>query len=192
MELTRTLLIFILFYSVPLAPLLISPASSKAGDPESAVIIPNYALSPNQSRTMYETQKGGCKISLEVSQMGGFQILTLTSTQAGKNTKVNNVTGVAYHAKDSLVFTVGSVYGKPGVYLYNCISKQQKRIVNPRTINKDYPYGADYFELQDVRGNDIYFYYTPDVDSTNFTSFRSGEFLHEVRMDGTGFRKVPE
>lgn len=137
---------------------------------------------------VYETQKGRCTVSLQISDMGGHVLLALPSKVHQKQV-IKDVTGVTYRSNDSLVFAVSPIYGKPGVSLYDCVSQRKKQIVKPRTINKAYPDGADYFELQDVRDSKIYFYYAPDVDSTDFTKFRSQEFLYEVNVDGSGFRK---
>jgi hypothetical protein len=105
---------------------------------------------------------------------------------------IEDVTGVAYLRNDSLVFTVSPIYGKPGIFIYDCMSKEMAQIVRPQTIDEAYPDGADYFELQSVRGRKVYFYYAPDVDSTDFTKFRSEGSLYEVNTDGSGFRKVSE
>ena len=156
---------------------------------ESVVIIPQSGILHPSG--VYESHKGNCIISLEVSEYGGYTNLVLPS-KAHQEQIINDVTAVAYLTNDSLVFTVSPIYGSPGIYIYDCVSKQEKRIVNPRTIDKAYPDGADYFELQELRENRIYFFYAPDVDSKDFARFRSMDFLYEVHKDGSGFRKVRE
>lgn len=178
---------FIFIVAIAMLPGYVSPSEK----PESVVIIPQYDLDPSGVRAVYQIQKGRCRISLEMSDMGGFQILNLPS-KAKRKIKVDDVTGIAYRTNDSLVFTVSPIYGSPGVYIYDCVLNQKRRIVNPRTIDKAYPDGADYFELQDLRENKIYFYYAPAVDSTDFARFRSMNFLYEVNIDGSGFRKALE
>jgi len=140
---------------------------------------------------VYEARKGKCDVSLRVSGMGGHTVLLLPSSAPQKQV-IEDVSGVVYRSNDSLVFTVSPVYGKPGIFLYDCMSKRKKQIVKPQTINEAYPDGADYFELQDIRENKIYFYYAHDVDSFDVTKFRSQGSLYEVNVDGSGFRKASE
>ena len=168
-------------------------------------VLPGYVSSSEQSESVaiypqsgvfdtsevYETQKGRCTISLEVSDMGGHTLLALPSKAHPKEV-IKDVTGVAYRSNESLVFTVSPLYGRPGIYAYDCVSKQKKQIVKPRTVNNAYPDGADYFEFQGLRENKIYFYYAPDVDSTDFTRFRNKDYLYEVNIDGSGFKKSLE
>ena len=123
--------------------------------------------------------------------MGGHTLLLLPS-KAPQRQVIEDVSGVAYLRNDSLVFTVSPIYGKPGIFIYDCMSKRKTRIVKPHTIDEAYPDGADYFELQDIRDNKVYFYYAPDVDSTDFTIFRNKGSLYQVNTDGSGFRKVSE
>jgi hypothetical protein len=156
---------------------------------ESVVIYPQSGVF--DTREVYEIQKGRCTISLEVSGMGGHTLLALPS-KAHQKEVIGDVTGVAYRSNASLVFTVSPIYGRPGIYIYDCVSERKKQTVKPRSINKAYPDGVDYFELQAVAENKIYFYYAPDVESTDFTRFRSKDFLYEVNIDGSGFRKARE
>jgi len=169
------------------ATVMLSGCLSPSLKSESVVIIPQSGILHPSG--VYESHKGNCMISLELSDKGGHAGLMLPS-KAHQEQIINDVTAVAYLTNDSLVFTVSPIYGNPGVYIYDCVSKQMKRIVNPRTIDKTYPDGADYFELQELRGNKIYFYYAPDVESTDFARFRSMNFLYEVHIDGSGFRKA--
>ena len=119
--------------------------------------------------------------------MGGFTILTLPSKKK-QGIKIDDVTGIAYRENETLVFTVSSIYGDhAGIHTYDCVTKQKKQIVSPRSIDQ-----ADYFELKDIHGDKILFYYTPDMNTTDFSRFRSMDFLYEVKPDGSGFRKAQE
>ncbi len=136
----------------------------------------------------YESFGGKCPIVLITSKIGGF-IQLIPSVQGDEKHIVDDITGVGYLSDSLLVYTVSPVYGDPGVYLYDCISKSTNRIVNPRTLNKAYPNGSDYFELYGWRENRILFYYAPDVDSIDFSSFRTHAFLYEVQLDGSQFKQ---
>lgn len=133
---------------------------------------------------------GTCRAVLKTSQLGGFLVLTLDKNA---NRRVNDVTGMAWVSNDALLYTTSPIYGEPGVYLYSCGSNRIKRIVAPRTFDKAYPKGADYFELERIsnrRPVTVFFYYAPDVDKVNFKSFRVASALFEVRLDGSGFKKA--
>ena len=137
----------------------------------------------------YSSPAAKCPISLTISDQGGFTQLVLRS-RSGRNKTVSDVTGVIYISGDRLVYTTSPIYGMPGVFLYNCLSKNIKRIVGPKKIDKAYPRGSDYFELHDVEGQKIYFYYAPDVDQIDFSHFRTKEFLFEVLINGASFEKA--
>lgn len=136
----------------------------------------------------YNSPNAQCPISLIISDKGGFTQLLLQSKSRDKRV-VDDVTGVAYISNNRLVYTAGPIYGTPGVFIYDCVSKNIRRIVGPKKVDKAYPQGADYFELYDVE-NKIYFYYSPDVDQINFDNFRTKELLFEVRVNGSAFKKV--
>jgi hypothetical protein len=48
--------------------------------------------------------------------------------------------------------------------LFDCSSRQLKVLVSPRTKDKGYPNGADYFELTALRDGVVEYLYFPDVD----------------------------
>ncbi len=141
---------------------------------------------------VYNSPGGSCQVSLSISEFGGYLNLTVDS---GNAQVVRDVTGVAWATENVLVYTVSPIYGQPGVYLFDCVSRQTTRIVAPSFFTKAYPNGSDYFELQgfapDSRDT-VYFYYAPDVDSIDFNRFRTIDFLFQVRLDGQDFKKVQE
>lgn len=137
----------------------------------------------------YKSPSAKCPISLTISDKGGFTQLQLQSKSQDKKV-VNDVTGVAYISNERLVYTTSPIYGTPGVFIYDCVSKNIRRIVGPKKIDKAYPQGADYFELYGIEKNKIYFYYSSDVDQINFDSFRTREFLFEVLVNGSALKKV--
>ena len=169
---------------------IIWPAYPSASEKlESDVIHPQSGIFRDDG--VYETRKGKCDVSLQVSGMGGHTLLLLPS-RAPQKQEIEDVSGVAYRSNDTLIFTVSPIYGKPGIFVYDCMSKLKKQIVKPHTINEAYPDGADFFELQEIRENTIYFYYAPDVDSVDFTKFRNQGSLYAVNIDGSGFSRAAE
>jgi hypothetical protein len=107
--------------------------------------------------------------------------------------RVEDVTGMAWLAGHTLVYTTSPIYGIPGLFTYSCDSMKAKRIVAPRTKTKAYPDGEDYFELQgtSTKGpTTVFFYYAPNVNSVDFNVLRTPTFLYEVRLDGSEFRKA--
>jgi hypothetical protein len=133
---------------------------------------------------------GGCVVQLRANPLGGALDLSLGT----KRKRVfHDVNGMAWLSGSILVFTVSPVYGKPGIYTFDCKSDQTKRIVSPRTLNKAYPDGADFFELQSVRRGTsprILFYYAPDVDKVDFRDFRGPANLFQVNSDGSNFKRA--
>lgn len=137
----------------------------------------------------YKSPGATCPISLTISNEGGFTKLQLQS-KSHQHKVVNDVTGAAYFSDELLVYTTSPIYGSPGVFLYDCLSKSIRRVVGPKIFDEAYPQGSDYFELQGLEGHKIYFYYSPDVDQTNFDNFRTKEFLFEVLIDGSALKRV--
>jgi hypothetical protein len=155
-----------------------------AGDPRGGVDnLPGPFWSPD----------GNWEAELRTNQVGGATDLFLI---IGRTTSImihEDVTGVAWLSNSVLVFSASPIYGKPGIFVLNCMTRRTRRIVRPRTVNRAYPDGADYFELHRASGNEpatISFYYAPDVDSMDAAAIRSPAHLFEVRSDGTGFRKA--
>jgi hypothetical protein len=120
-----------------------------------------------------QSPNGRCKANLQVSVEGGFLVLSVTSPTA-RSAELSDVTGIAWIDREMLIYTVSPIYGKPGLFLLDCRSMQTKRVIGPRSIGVSYPDGADYFELTGISGSSgkIYFYYSPDVDRTDFRVFR--------------------
>lgn len=117
--------------------------------------------------------------------------LSIVSKPHGRHSSVvNDVTGIIWIDGDKLLFSVSPIYGQPGIFLFACKEMKAKRILGPTTFNKSYPDGADYFEVKDLFKEKLYFYYTPDVDSTYFPTFRTKDHLYRINLDGTGFEKV--
>jgi hypothetical protein len=118
--------------------------------------------------------------------MGGYKVLELPNL-----VQVEDVSGLVWRDGSQLVYSVSPIYGKPGIYLYDCRVQKSTRIVAPKNVNEHYPAGADYFELKTIDNTGlIRFYYAADVDDVDFTKFRSASFLYAVKPDGSGMRAV--
>lgn len=140
----------------------------------------------------YVSPDGTCHATLKIASMGGFLVLT-AGGGATRKLRVDDVTGMAWVDGHTLVYTTSSIYGIPGLYIYGCGSTKGRRIVAPRTVTTAYPDGADFFELKRVSSETpvtVYFYYTPDVEKTDFAKFRTPAFLFQVHLDGTDFRRA--
>jgi hypothetical protein len=127
-----------------------------------------------------------CLAKLEISGKGGY--LRLSIARHGSDFRnpdaIDDVTGISWVDGIQLVFSVSPIYGKPGIYLANCIENNSKpvRLAAPQTIDKAYPNGADYYELKSVSGRDVFFYYGRDVDEIDFKNFRSKKFIQTLKL----------
>lgn len=137
----------------------------------------------------YSSGDGSCRVKLVTNSRGGALNLILP---AEKKVIAGDVSAMAWISNEVLVYTVIPVYGKPGLYALNCKSALVRRILGPKTFNKAYPGGADYFELEHVSDNGrlLYFYYAPDVETVDFKAFRNQSNLFQVSVDGTQFKKA--
>ncbi len=139
----------------------------------------------------FSSPGGKYEAILRISDMGGFLTLSIVSKPDGRySSTINDVTGIVWLDEDELLFSVSPIYGKPGIFIVACSEMKVKRILGPTTFNKAYPDGADYFEVKHLFKEKVYFYYTPDVDSTYFPTFRAKDHLYQINLDGTGFEKV--
>lgn len=132
---------------------------------------------------------GSCKIDVEISARGGYRVMSSIS-KSDKKQEIRDVNSYAATSHGSVVYSVGAIYGVPGIYLLNCASGVVQRLVGPRKIDKAYPKGADYFELLGVKGGVIYFYYAPDVDTVDVQAIKSQNNLYETDFCGRSFKKV--
>lgn len=140
----------------------------------------------------YISPDGSCHAALDIASMGGFLILSAGKASTIK-LRVEDVTGMAWVAAHTLVYTTSPIYGIPGVFVYSCDSTKGKRIVAPRTKTEANPDGEDYFELQGTsatKPTTVYFYYAPSVESVDFNVLRTPAYLYEVHLDGSNFRKA--
>jgi len=138
----------------------------------------------------YRDAGGVCSLRVSISPMGGFTRLHLLVGAGRRAITVNDVTGIAFLNNGKVAYSVSPSYGKPGIFLFDCIKKARTRLVAPRNMNRAYPDGTDYFELSKAASNELFFYYVPDVDKAEFTKFESAANLYSVDMAGSPMRHV--
>ena len=142
---------------------------------------------------VFAPRDGQCEAAMEVRRCCYPSLVIRRVADTWESELFEEVTGLAWLDRDSLAFTLGSIYGSnPGLFVFSCHSRQSQRLVAPQTAGTKTPF-VDYFELAGVRadaeGESIRFYYSPTHD-IDFAKFRSDRYLFEVRRDGRGFRKV--
>jgi hypothetical protein len=139
---------------------------------------------------IFQPHNGKCQAEIAISGLGGFKILFIRQMDAMTSQETKDITGIAWLTDSVLVYTVSPIYGNPGVYMFDCTTKETKRIIAPKNINAIYPNGADYFELYRLSADKVHFYYISDVDSIDFKGFRSQTFLFQSNLDGSEFKKA--
>ncbi len=153
--------------------------------PESSVMISGGPFQVAKTPGVFRSPAGDCEASIDIAEMGGFLILSVTRSQDKKYSSARDVTGAIWVGKHELVYTISPIYGKPGLYLIHCPTMVERRIVSPQTLSSAYPDGADYFELESVEFAErmiVRFYYAPNVDDVDFSAFRSSQHLQVVEI----------
>jgi len=149
-----------------------------------AVIACSMAITSLKEQGAYPSPGQMCAAVLTVSPQGGFLQLSV-QTSAGKLVhKADDVAGFLWANEKSLVFSSGPIYGKPGVFEVTCDSEQPilKMLVGPKNINSAYPDGADYFELKEMKGRNLQFFYGVDVDGIDFNEFRTEKYSRSILL----------
>jgi len=171
-NITRWLLISVIIVSISLLTITCSKESFLSGP---AIDQRGSFLSP----------KGGCKASLEIKD-GGFLGLTIVSKSDGRRSDtIDEVTGIIWISENKLLYSVGSIYGIPGIFVFDCKTMKKERVLGPRN-----PHGTDYIKLKEFSEGTVYFYYSPDVELMDYDEFRTKKYLYQINLDGTGFKKV--
>jgi hypothetical protein len=150
------------------------PASVAYSDSGQAIREPGiFSYAPNEM----------CTAAVERSPQGGFLQLSVGSHRDHLIHVADDVTAILWSSPRSLVYSVGPIYGKPGVFLVTCASKPRiSKLVGAQHKDKAYPDGADYFEVQSISGREIHYLYGADVDTIDFTHWRSDGNLRTVQM----------
>lgn len=136
----------------------------------------------------YNLPDGSCSFSIKNSPKGNFKQLSFPASK-GQTKDIDDLTGVAFSSERYLVFTTSPMYGRAGIFLFNCAAKTINQIVSPSHMTLAYPAGTDYYLLQKVDHATIYFYYAQDVDQINFANFEEKDNLYEVQDNGALLKK---
>ena len=147
-----------------------------------AVIACSMATTALKEQGAYPSPGQTCIAVLKVSPQGGFLKLFVQLNTEKLMHIADDVTGFLWANEKSLVFSSSPIYGKPGVFKVTCGHERPtlEMLVGPKNINSAYPDGADYFELKEIKGRSLQFFYGADVDSTDFNEFRTKKYLHSV------------
>jgi hypothetical protein len=127
---------------------------------------------------------GKCTAQVTVSPMGGWFQLSARAGSGEAKLLADDVNGIAWIDADTLVFAVSPIYGKPGIFSFDCNgSGESRRLVAPVTFNDYGPNGADFFELRSVDGREVVYYYAPDVDEMDADALRVEQNTRRVSVD---------
>jgi hypothetical protein len=116
----------------------------------------------------YPSRDSTCIAEVRISSTGGFRVLSVRAQQRQVRTAIDDLTALAWLPDGRLIYSTSPIYGKPGIYVLDCVSGKVSRIVGPRTKVKGYPDGADYFAISSVRkarGFVIEYYYAENIDT---------------------------
>lgn len=122
-----------------------------------------------------ETQQIGdiCEFNLEIGTGDQVELL-LFNRLDNTSMKFSDVNGVLILEDHKLIFSVSPVYGKPGIYQYDCkVSAPPVLMVQPDHVTVEYPEGTDYFKLKqynNVSGS-LEYHYASNVDDIDFYHF---------------------
>ena len=140
----------------------------------------------------YISPGGGYTALLEHGE-GDMSVLTIVSKSDGRRSNaIAAVTGIIWISENKLLYTVSPIYGIPGIFVFDCRKMKTERILGPKTFREGWPNGVDNFELKGFSEGTIYFYYAPDVELVDYQEFITKEYLYQINLDGTGFKKVQD
>lgn len=116
---------------------------------------------------------GSCKFDLEIGTGDQIELLIFNHLD-NTSRKFSDVNGVLILDDRTMIFSVSPVYGKPGIYRYDCnIGAPPALMVHPELVTVEYPDGTDYFKLKqfDNANRILEYYYAPNVDDIDFLNF---------------------
>jgi hypothetical protein len=151
-----------------------------------ALVSCSVTASAVKEQGFYPSPAKVCDAELRVSAQGGFLQLFVQTGNGEPIHVADDVTAFMWIDGNTMVFSASPVYGKPGIFEVACAADagrpRSTTLVAPKNFNAAYPDGVDYFELRGIKGDNIEFYYAADVDSIDFSRFRSEEHLNSVRL----------
>lgn len=153
--------------------------AADSGGPRSTTV-PNRDIRAVVERGTYHSVDKRCQVELDISGMGGGKALILLGPPTSKKMVIaEDVTGFVWVDPKTLTYSVSPIYGKPGLFRFDCESKQTEVLVAPRTKSASSPDGSDYFELEGASSStgEVCYFYGEDVEKIDFKAFRSPEHL---------------
>lgn len=148
------------------------------------VIAQSKLLKAQNKPGVYLSKNKEFQFELSVSGMGGFLILSAGLVDQEPKIKVDDISGVVWFSENEIIYSVSSIYGRPGIFLFNGRSGIVKTLIKPETINQAYPDGADYFELTGLSEDkrEVLYFYSKHVDKEDFRNFRNESNLRRFRI----------
>jgi hypothetical protein len=131
--------------------------------------------------------------SLITISEGECRKLTVYRNESKPILVVNDITGIIWIDKNTLLYSVSPIYGdKPGIYLLSCSIGKVQTIVPSKHYDKDYHGFTDYFELKSYSPEitTVFFYYSKDVDKTDFKNFRTERYLNKLDLSNNKVEKL--
>jgi hypothetical protein len=116
---------------------------------------------------------------VSIDPMGGQKILRVRkmSQQVVMDFVAGDVTAYYWEKeKDILYCSTSAVYGKPEIIAFDAVNGKKKQILGPTRFYKGYPDGADYYKIEKIEENYIFYTHSADIDADSYL-----EDLRQVR-----------
>jgi hypothetical protein len=169
--------------------------SGQCGSPGAEIEIPPIIGKPIKVPRSLKSPNGEYLAILKSVEGGALKLFVKTSPTKILDPGIEDVNGIQWLPDgNTLIFTVSPIYGKPGIYTWNVRDNIIKQILKPKNFDKFAPDGKDFFEMLSLSedGKNLFFFYSPEVEKTDFWKFRSKENLYTINIDGTGFEKISD
>lgn len=131
----------------------------------------------------YSFRNQQCDAILKISSQGGFTQLYVQLGNGRVEHVADDITGVVWIDRNSLAFSSSPIYGKPGIFILRCSQPTAVKLmtlVAPTHMSRTYPEGTDYFELKERKGMRLEYFFSEDVDNTDFSMFHTNQNLRSV------------
>ena len=165
----------------------------ECGSSNKELKIPPIIGKPIRRPRSLKSPNGKYVAILKIVEGGTDRLFARISPEKILDREIIDVTGIQWLPDgNTLIVTVSPIYGKPGIYTWNVRDNIIRQILKPKTFDEFAPDGKDYFEMLSLSedGDKLFFFYSPDVDNTDFWKFRSKDNLYIINVDGTGLRKI--
>lgn len=144
----------------------------------------SYSIKPFKDIGTYYSPRNIFKAEIIISDMGGFKICNIMNSKQQIH-YIEDINGLIWINETEIIYSVSPIYGKPGIYIFNCVEKKEKLIINPKSISASFPMGSDYFELEKYEDlkKEITYFYASDIDSINFKNFRNEQNILKQKIE---------